>query len=283
MARDGVPTPVVDANAGAAAPGTTPRPFSDMPGPRGLALLRTLSGLAKRPLETLTALRSSYGDIVALRFPLDRIVLVCDPDGIEHVLVHQHQRYAKATPRWKTMRQVWGEGLLDRGRRRVASPATAHAARLPPAVPARLRPHDGRGGRAGRRRVVDPGEVRRATRRLSRHAAVHAARAAQGDVRRRRRREVRPAHQGRWGHQRVHRPDGPEQPAQPPDSHAPLGLTRLPAVSACDGGHPSGLRRDHRAPREERRAAHGPARSHHGRPSTTSRRRRCLRRRYTPR
>ncbi len=67
---------------------------------------------AKRPLETLSALRSSYGDIVALRFPLDRIVLVCDPDGIEHVLVHQHHRYAKATPRWKTMRQVWGEGLL---------------------------------------------------------------------------------------------------------------------------------------------------------------------------
>jgi cytochrome P450 len=89
-----------------------PAPYAAIPGPRGLDLYRQLPGFAKRPLETLQALTSKYGDIVSLPYPLDRVVVVRDPAGVEHVLHYAHHRYAKTTQRWRTLRQIWGEGLV---------------------------------------------------------------------------------------------------------------------------------------------------------------------------
>lgn len=87
-------------------------PWRDIPGPRGLDLYRALPGFSKRPLGTLLDLRTNYGDVVSLPYPLDPVVIVADPEGIEHVLHHAHHRYAKTTQRWRTLRQIWGEGLL---------------------------------------------------------------------------------------------------------------------------------------------------------------------------
>jgi cytochrome P450 len=87
-------------------------PRREIPGPRGLGLWRLLPRFATRASETILALAAQYGDIVLLPFPYDAIVLLADPDYIEHVLHHQHRRYQKRTPRWRTIRQIWGEGLI---------------------------------------------------------------------------------------------------------------------------------------------------------------------------
>lgn len=87
-------------------------PYGSIPGPGALELIRILPDLSSQPLKVFSRLAATYGDVFALRYPLDNVVMVADPDGIEHVLHHAHHRYAKATSRWRTLRQIWGEGLL---------------------------------------------------------------------------------------------------------------------------------------------------------------------------
>ena len=96
--------------------GTAPIGSREIPGPRGGALLRLLPHLATRPLEVLKQLNAEYGDIVSLQFPFESVVFLFHPDYVEHVLHHRHQVYDKQTPRWQTLRQIWGDGLLTSDR-----------------------------------------------------------------------------------------------------------------------------------------------------------------------
>lgn len=98
--------------AHATASATPLAPLSAIPGPRGLEPWRLLSGLSTRPPQVLLDLRVRYGDLVLLPFPLEKVLLVSDPEHIEHVLHHQHRIYQKRTPRWKTLRQIWGESVI---------------------------------------------------------------------------------------------------------------------------------------------------------------------------
>jgi cytochrome P450 len=90
----------------------TPRSHREIPGPRGRALWGLLPKFTKRPHEVLAELAATYGEIACLEFPLERNVLLSNPDHIEYVLHHRHQHYDKQTPRYRTLRQVWGSGLL---------------------------------------------------------------------------------------------------------------------------------------------------------------------------
>jgi cytochrome P450 len=74
--------------------------------------VRLLGELTKRPHECLFNLAMTYGDIVRLSYPRETFVLLARPDYVEHVLHHRHQIYDKETPRWRTLRQIWGNGLL---------------------------------------------------------------------------------------------------------------------------------------------------------------------------
>ena len=83
-----------------------------IPGPRGLELWRFLGRFRDRPFDRLLDLALEYGDIVMLDFPAERVVILANPDYVEHVLHHRHQLYDKQTPNWKSVRQIWGYGLL---------------------------------------------------------------------------------------------------------------------------------------------------------------------------
>ena len=74
--------------------------------------IRLLGDLTKHPHECLLNLAMTYGDIVLLSYPRETFVLLAKPDYVEHVLHHRHQNYDKQTPRWQTLRQIWGNGLL---------------------------------------------------------------------------------------------------------------------------------------------------------------------------
>jgi cytochrome P450 len=87
-------------------------PLRPIPGPKGLAKWRTIGQLARRPHEFYLELATTYGDIVLLDFPLETAVLLAHPDYIEHVLHHNYRNYVKQTGRWRTMRQIWGNGLV---------------------------------------------------------------------------------------------------------------------------------------------------------------------------
>jgi cytochrome P450 len=102
--------------ATATAPAPALRAHRDRPGPRGLALWKLLPELFECPHEVLSELNARYGDLVMLDYPLDRNILLGHPDDIEYVLHHRHQHYDKQTPRWRTLRQVWGTGLLTSDR-----------------------------------------------------------------------------------------------------------------------------------------------------------------------
>ena len=95
---------------------TMPRSHREIPGPRGFALWGLLPDLTRRPHEVLARLAAEYGDLVMLDFPKDRNILLANPEYIEYVLHHRHQHYDKQTPRWRTLRQVWGTGLLTADR-----------------------------------------------------------------------------------------------------------------------------------------------------------------------
>ena len=83
-----------------------------IPGPRGWEKWRLLGELRERPFDRLLQLALEYGDIVMLDYTTERVVLISNPEYIEHVLHHRHQTYDKQTARWKSVRQIWGYGLL---------------------------------------------------------------------------------------------------------------------------------------------------------------------------
>lgn len=91
---------------------THPTGRREIPGPRGLERWRLIPRLVSQPHECLVELARQYGDIVLLTYPTEQSVLVSNADYMEYLFHTNHKNYDKQTPRWATLRQLWGNGLL---------------------------------------------------------------------------------------------------------------------------------------------------------------------------
>lgn len=121
-------------------PDPSSRPDSDAPvppNPPGLPLLgHTHHFLRANPLEWFTDLSESYGDVVRLRVARQSVVLLSNPDDIEHVLITNNQNYRKGGFQKLVTNSLLGNGLVLaegdewRAHRRGLEPAF-HPDRMP--------------------------------------------------------------------------------------------------------------------------------------------------------
>lgn len=93
-------------------PATTTSRARTIPGPAGLEKWRLVPRLVSRPHECLASLARQYGGLVLIAFPTEQSVLVSNAEYLEHVFHANNRNYDKQTPRWATLRQLWGDGLL---------------------------------------------------------------------------------------------------------------------------------------------------------------------------
>jgi cytochrome P450 len=97
---------------GSSASSDTPQP---LPGPTGLDWIRVLRNvLGTELVETLQYLREEYGPVAKFINPADRerIVLLADPDGIQHVLETNQGNYPKPESFDEQLDDLFGQGLL---------------------------------------------------------------------------------------------------------------------------------------------------------------------------
>lgn len=83
-----------------------------IPGPGLLQGWRVVRDMERDPLGTLSDFRQRYGDVAQINLGLLRMVLLCAPADVEHVLQKNHTGYDKNTFDWKMLKPVVGEGLL---------------------------------------------------------------------------------------------------------------------------------------------------------------------------
>src|ERR1700688_689457 len=115
--------PVVSNKPKVAAP---PRPAAPQPHTGRLGLLATIRALRTNPIAAFAeqAYQAPILEIGRLR----RVVLVNDPEEIEHVLVGNAGNYRKSTQQQRRLRPALGDGLLTaegaawQGARRIAAP-----------------------------------------------------------------------------------------------------------------------------------------------------------------
>jgi cytochrome P450 len=81
------------------------------PGPRGHALLGSLSDARRDPLAFVRRVSAEYGDIVHVRLATLRVFLLNHPDDIEQVLVTRHQLFVKGRSLGRA-RRLFGNGVL---------------------------------------------------------------------------------------------------------------------------------------------------------------------------
>jgi cytochrome P450 len=93
-------------------PPSTAGPERPIPGLRGWELARALGPLSKRPHEFLLELSIRFGGIFDLPYPLERVIVLSDPEYIEYVLHRNYRNYLKDTGRYHSFQQILGNGLL---------------------------------------------------------------------------------------------------------------------------------------------------------------------------
>lgn len=81
------------------------------PGPRFRTPLGFLSVMRRDPLGFLLDCSRRYGDVVEIRFPPFRNILVTGPSGIRHILQDNHRNYWKGLVLGK-LKRIAGEGLV---------------------------------------------------------------------------------------------------------------------------------------------------------------------------
>lgn len=105
-----------------------------LPGPGDRPPLDELSTLRDGPHAFLLRIAQQYGPI--LRYPVGPPIgpgfafyLICDPDGVKHVLQDNHKNYSKDTFQYNLLSTITGQGLLTSDgdfwlrQRRLAQPA----------------------------------------------------------------------------------------------------------------------------------------------------------------
>jgi cytochrome P450 len=98
-----------------------------IPGPRGLALLRSLLRMRTDPTGLFQDLIARHGDAVSLPTPRLNLLLLNHPEHVVHVLQRNGQAYRKSAS-YRELELVLGKGLLTsegadwRGQRRLAQP-----------------------------------------------------------------------------------------------------------------------------------------------------------------
>jgi cytochrome P450 len=109
----------------------TPLPLSSMPSVRGHGVWGVLREIRGDPLGLYAAARRDHGDVVRLRIlgGLLHLIVLADPDGVEHVLSRNHANYRKPAFLLDAIRVVGGEGLFTsqgapwKRKRRLIAPA----------------------------------------------------------------------------------------------------------------------------------------------------------------
>lgn len=81
------------------------------PGPRGVPLLGVLPELRRDPLGLLWRASRDYGDVTSLPLGSRRIILLCHPDHVQHVLLQTQRTYRKSS-KHQLYREVLGESLF---------------------------------------------------------------------------------------------------------------------------------------------------------------------------
>jgi cytochrome P450 len=105
------------------------------PGPGGYRLLAGARQIQRAPLQFLTDLTHTYGDIALVRFLVWPVYVVNHPDFIKQVLQDHHRSYNKDNFDYRLLRPLLGKGLLTNDgaswlhQRRLIQP-TFHRQRL---------------------------------------------------------------------------------------------------------------------------------------------------------
>lgn len=92
-------------------------------------LLAHTPRIMRDPLNYLTDLTKTHGDIVEIDVAGFKAFILAEPEAIEHVLVSNFRNYNKETPQFETFKFVAGDGLLNsdgdlwRRQRRIMQPA----------------------------------------------------------------------------------------------------------------------------------------------------------------
>ncbi len=92
-------------------------------------LLAHTPRIMRDPLNYLTDLTNTHGDIVEIDVAGFKAFVLAEPAAIEHVLVSNFRNYSKETPQFETFKFVAGDGLLNsdgdlwRRQRRIMQPA----------------------------------------------------------------------------------------------------------------------------------------------------------------
>jgi len=81
------------------------------PGPRGHFIAGNLRDLRLRVLDFISGLRTSYGDVVIIRFAFRKVFYIQHPDLIRHVLQENYRNYTKSL-RYEQFKYLLGNGLL---------------------------------------------------------------------------------------------------------------------------------------------------------------------------
>ena len=105
------------------------------PGPGGPRLFASARQIQRAPLQFLTELTRTYGDIAFVRFLVWPVYVVNHPDFIKQVLQEHHRSYNKDNFDYRLLRPLLGKGLLTNDgaswlhQRRLIQP-TFHRQRL---------------------------------------------------------------------------------------------------------------------------------------------------------
>jgi len=92
--------------------GSSPRPFTDIPGPDGDPLLGNTAEFVNDQLGFYTRVARTHGPIARYSIGRYEFLQLSDPEDIQHVLVGNNQAYRKGERFQSTLRPALGNGLL---------------------------------------------------------------------------------------------------------------------------------------------------------------------------
>lgn len=82
------------------------------PGPLGPQMLTAFAAIRRNPVQYLTDVWRTYGDVVQFPIPRPPSYLVNEPEAVRRVLVANARNYGKATIQYRSLSLVTGDGLL---------------------------------------------------------------------------------------------------------------------------------------------------------------------------